>query len=145
MIEEFELRSVSLSRSVKFTSPRFGSFIWKYSGRSEKKEFSKERAALGAGEGKTDNLLVLKRFVSGCKGETVDVARLIRGEGTREEGTSRWNSEGNGGRLEIDSAGVSGGKVVDEREVEGLVLATVLLMLKKEVDALTTGQVAVIS
>ena len=55
------------------------------------------------------------------------IAQLVRTEGTRMEGSNRC-SAGNGGLLLIDEEACE--KVVDE----ALVIASCLVMLKKEVD-----------
>lgn len=66
------------------------------------------------------------------------IAQLVRTEGTRTEGSTRC-SAGNGGLLLIDEEACE--KVVDE----ALVIASCLVMLKKEVDRRRCMRVFVLS
>lgn len=114
----FVLRGKSLiSRTVRFDSRRYGIFEWRYVGK-------KERAAVGMAD--ANNLLVLEKVGPERR---IRVAQLVRGDGTRTAGTRR-SFTGNGVKLEICSDGRNGGAVVDEV----LVVATCLVMLKKEID-----------
>lgn len=67
-----------------------------------------------------------------------EVARLVRNGETRPQGTN-WH-EGSGGLLELGPLVREGGV-----DFETFVIASVLLMLKKELDALLNNQVALIS
>lgn len=129
--EEFEITGKSLfSFTVEFTSPHFGSYVWRYAGRKEKKNFKHPSV-----KGKPNRLLVLERKGEGK--ERVQVARMIRNDETRTPGTS--DCEGNGGRLEIIFGGAN------EEAFEALVISTCLAMLKKEIDRLRAGQMAFVA
>lgn len=110
-----------LSRTVAF-SCTYGTFEWRYAGKQERKEG-------------VNNLLVLERV--GEEG-TVRVAQLVRSEETRSPGSSS-SSAGNGGRLEMCLEGEDG-RVVSAV----VVVSTVLVMLKKEVDRRRAMQFAMI-
>lgn len=70
----------------------------------------------------------------------VRVAQLVRSEETRSPGSSS-NSTGNGGRLEMCLDGKDRERIVDEP----MVVSTVLVMLKKEVNRRRAMQVVIIS
>lgn len=170
---EFPLTSRHLiGRTIAFTSPRHGSFEWRYCSRKEKLSFLSSPTTSSSSDTtssasphttttiKPDNLLVLEKVFKevDAKGREkevrrVRVAQLIRNEETRTPG-SRGASAGNGGRLECCLERVVGGVVgegVDgegEKEVlvdEVTVVVTCLVMLKKEVDRLRGAQIAVMS
>lgn len=112
-------------------------YEWRYGSKSEKRGVEGER-----GEG-CHCLILLERVEGEGKGEVRTlVARFVRGEETRTPGTKKSHA-GNGGRLEmaLERGGVDlfAGGVGEE-----VVVATVLVMLKKEVDRLRGGQIAVI-
>jgi hypothetical protein len=142
---EFEVKTHWVtSRSASMVTP-YGKFEWRYGKRSEKKEASK-----------ADSLLVLDRLdspsaaagASGSKSKDsrVRVAQLIRNAEFRTEGTSKWNSGGNGGRLLIDLSEWAGQeKSAKVQEVEAFVVASLLLMLKRETDRMKDNQIVVIS
>lgn len=101
------------SRSTNFVTPLGRAFEWSY---------AKQKDA----HGKKISLLVLKRTDSdvGKKGKVI--AQLVRSDETRTPGSFR-SSAGNGGELLLDRDAC---EVVDE----GLIVATCLLMLKREID-----------
>ncbi|KAL3420440.1 hypothetical protein PVAG01_08939 [Phlyctema vagabunda] len=117
----FEMHSVTMtSRRVEFESKKHGRFEWRYGKRHER------RAA-----GKVNDLLILEKISGDARRK---VAQLVRSDDTRTPGTKSTYA-GNGGRLDID---------VDQVNTL-LVLATVLVMLKKEVDRLRMLQIATMS
>jgi len=79
----------------------------------------------------------------------VRVAQLVRNAEFRTAGTSRWNSMGDGGRLQMDARlweREDGGKgAADPRELQAFVIMGALLMLKREVDRQRANQVVVIT
>jgi hypothetical protein len=95
------------------------------------------------GEG-CDNLLILERVMGD---ERRQVARLVRGEETRTPGTKKSNA-GNGGRLELALEGEwSSGDAVKgggSGISEAVVVVTVLVMLKKEIDRMRGWQAVAI-
>ncbi|KAK0704985.1 hypothetical protein B0H67DRAFT_557686 [Lasiosphaeris hirsuta] len=132
------LPSGLLTRAVHFRT-RLGTFEWRYASR-------RERKAIGA-----DSLLVLDRVVKVARarnrGEVKDeevrtpVAQLVRNGEFRSEG-SRASSAGNGGRLMVDwKTGEKG----EEEMVLVLVVTTVLVMLKREVDRRRAQQIAIMA
>jgi hypothetical protein len=120
---EFEIQSKWTSRAITLLHPRTNNtFIWSY---------DKTKSS----DGKKANLLVLRAHEK-FKCEKPDpnhpdeegrvIAQLVRSEKTRTSGTSSC-SAGNGGQLVLDEAAVS---YLDE----ALVVATCLMMLKREID-----------
>ncbi|KAJ9602098.1 hypothetical protein H2200_013458 [Cladophialophora chaetospira] len=107
------------SRTTGFTTPDGRLFEWSY-------------ASMKDPNGKRVNIIALRE-----KDSKYVLAQLIRGEGTRTEGTSRCTA-GNGGQLVLDQEATSH---VDEV----LIIATCLVMLKKEIDRRRGAQAAVIA
>jgi hypothetical protein len=107
---EITLRGRWLARSQRFLTPTGHELEWRYTRETDPET------------GKKANLIILVDVVSNRR-----VAQLVRSEGSRTEG-SGISSAGNGGCLMIDEEAC--GKVVDE----AMVVATCLVMLKKEVD-----------
>lgn len=94
------------------------------------------------GKGVAD--IVFMQQGSGDKdGEGREVARLVRTGGEGIEGT-RWH-EGTGGRLQMGSVITEAGKGGKDVDMEVFVIATVLLMLKKELDDLLNNQTALLT
>ncbi|OAP54507.1 hypothetical protein AYL99_10955 [Fonsecaea erecta] len=96
------------SRSTTFTTPNGHSFEWSY---SHRKDIS----------GKKVKIIALRQKETGAI-----LAQLIRSDGTRTEGTSRC-AAGNGGQLILDQEATS-------HLDEAVIVATCLVMLKKEID-----------
>lgn len=139
---EFEVNTHWVTtRSVDMATP-YGKFEWRYAKRSERKDIQ------------ADSLIVCDRLdsphavaasSSSKKAARVRIAHFIRNSEYRTQGTSRWHG-GNGGRLMIDLGDWS----VQEKssvaeEVESLILASCLLMLKRETDAQKNNQMAVLT
>ncbi|KIW67877.1 hypothetical protein PV04_07092 [Phialophora macrospora] len=107
-----------LSRTINFTTPDGRVFEWSY-------------ACAKDTDGKKVNIIALREKETGKI-----LAQLHRGEGTRTEGTSKC-SAGNGGQLILDQEATNH---VDE----ALIVATCLMMLKKEIDRRRGMQMAAI-
>jgi hypothetical protein len=108
--EEVTLHGQWLSRTQGFVAPSGHSLEWRYT------------CELTPETGKKMSILVLLDLSEGRR-----IAQLVRTEGTRTEGSSRY-SAGNGGLLLVDEEACE--KVADEV----LVIASCLVMLKKEID-----------
>lgn len=134
---EFTMETRWTSRTLSF---EFGGrrFEWRYGGRKERKRVEEAR------EEGCDTLLILERVMGD---ERRQIARLVRGEETRTPGTKKSNA-GNGGRLELSLEGEwsSGDGVKGEGSgiSESVVVATVLVMLKKEIDRMRGWQAVAI-
>ncbi|KAM0257836.1 hypothetical protein ACHAQJ_004140 [Trichoderma viride] len=124
--EEFEVAGKGFTTRAQVFRTHLGTFQWRYAGREERK-------AAGAG-----NLMVLDRItmvaLEGGKQEEkkTPVARLVRNAEVRSQGT-RATTAGNGGRLMVDLREWEGTKGEVE-QMEVLVVASCLVMLKKEID-----------
>ncbi|KAG4442100.1 hypothetical protein IFR05_002386 [Cadophora sp. M221] len=144
--EEFPLISRRLiGRTIQFTSPRHGTFEWRYCSRKEKASFPSTSNSVSSAP---NNLLVLEKVFKNEHGKEcgrMRVAQLIRGEETRSPG-SRESSAGNGGRLEMCLSRGGGGEGEGEVLIDEVtVVVTVMVMLKKEIDRLRGAQIAVMS
>lgn len=120
----FKVTNKWTSRATRFNAPGGKTFEWKYGKRKEE-------------NGKSTNLLILRSVDDACSDEADPkdqhlqgriVAELVRGEETRTPGSSRCSS-GNGGRLLIDES-----ECAKHGLGEPVVVATCLMMLKKEID-----------
>ncbi|TFB05364.1 hypothetical protein CCMA1212_002815 [Trichoderma ghanense] len=124
--EEFEVMNKGLATRAQVFRTHLGTFAWRYAGRGERK-------AVGA-----NSLLVMDRIFmvalegGGQEERRIPVARFVRNEEVRTRGT-KATTAGNGGRLMVDLREWEGTKGEGE-EVEVLVVASCLVMLKKEVD-----------
>jgi hypothetical protein len=107
---EVELRGNWLGHSQAFQTPSGHKLEWKYIREANPTT------------GKKIRLLVLVDMLNGVR-----IAQLVRTDETRTEGSKKC-SAGNGGVLLFDEDAC--GKVIDE----ALVIATCLVMLKKEID-----------
>lgn len=126
--EEFDVTSNGCTTRTQTIRTHLGTFQWRYASRSERK------AAGGA-----DSLLVMDQvhtvaLVGGSKTEErrKRVAQLVRKDGLRSEGSSK-RTAGNGGRLVMDLRELVGEKS-EAAQLEAFVVASCLVMLKKEVD-----------
>lgn len=112
-------------------------YQWRYGGSSERRNVEGDR-----GEG-CHCLLLLERVEGEGKEEVrTTIARFVRGDETRTPGTKK-SCAGNGGRLEmaLERDGVD---TFTDGIGEEVVVATVLVMLKREVDCRRGAQIAVI-
>jgi hypothetical protein len=132
--EEWEVTGTGnpLSRSKRMATP-FGTFQWRYGSRSERKEY-----------GATSLLVLDKADGPGSKHRT-RVAQLVRNEELRTAGTTRWNTNGNGGRLQIDSRLWEDESKAGPRDMQAFVVASCICMLKKEVDRQRGNQASLVS
>ncbi|OAF57047.1 hypothetical protein VC83_06023 [Pseudogymnoascus destructans] len=103
-------------------------YQWRYGGSSERRGVEGDR-----GKG-CHSLLLLERVEGeGKEGIRTTVARFVRGEETRTPGTKKSCSR-NGGRLEMALDRAGGEDMFAGGIGEEVVVVTVLVMLKKEVD-----------
>ncbi|KAI5462281.1 hypothetical protein BGZ63DRAFT_383442 [Mariannaea sp. PMI_226] len=128
----------TFTRATVMRTP-YGSFEWRYSTRAERR----------AAGGDVDSLLILDQTttVSLAGGKTQirrrKVGQLVRGGGSRTEGTKRCTA-GNGGRLMLDLREWADRKG-EAAQVELLAVASCVSMLKKEVDRRRLQQAMVIA
>ncbi|GFF57390.1 hypothetical protein IFM51744_09192 [Aspergillus udagawae] len=101
------------SRATSFNTPDGWTLEWSYTKRKDS-------------NGQKENLIVLQLKDVKSKKHGKVLAQLVRGGETRTAGSSSWDA-GNGGHLLIDEEAA---KYVEEP----LLVATCLLMLKKEID-----------
>lgn len=121
-----------LSRAKRMVTP-YGTFEWRYGSRSEKKE-----------QYKATSLLVLDR-VDGASKHRTRVAQLVRNDEFRTPGTTRWNTNGNGGRLQMDACLWEHESKAAARDMQAFVVAGCICMLKKEVDRQRNNQVSLVT
>ncbi|KAJ5554733.1 hypothetical protein N7535_007179 [Penicillium sp. DV-2018c] len=118
------------SRTMRFAVPGGKLFEW---------EYAKEKRP----DGQKVNLIILRAAEEGTKkgkgSKGPRIAQLVRGDDTRTPGTSR-STAGNGGELQIDEAAVQSVELD-----EAIIVATCLMMLKKEIDRRRMVQFAVIA
>ncbi|KAF6842323.1 hypothetical protein CMUS01_03214 [Colletotrichum musicola] len=138
--EELDLPIVSksiTSRTQVLKTPH-GTFQWRYASR-------KERAAVPEANQLLVCELVQKVALEGGKHaeEKTRIAQLIRGEGTRSRGSGRTTA-GNGGRLMVDLFKWTELKDGSREVAEGLIVASCICMLKKEVDRRRMQQIMIL-
>jgi hypothetical protein len=115
------------SRTMQFVMPGDRKFEW---------EYAKEKWA----DGQKVRLIVFRAIETGkTKEKTETIAQLVRGVDTRTPGTSKCTA-GNGGELQIDEAALQSHELD-----EAVVVATCLMMLKKEMDRRRMLQFAMIA
>ncbi|RYP23430.1 hypothetical protein DL765_001135 [Monosporascus sp. GIB2] len=125
--ELIEVKSHSMVSRTQVFDTSLGKFEWRYGTREE-------QAACNA-----DSLLVMERIdrVSlpggGQSKSGARVAQLIRNDQFRTPGSKKY-SGGNGGRLFIDMRMWNEDKHTSPQRVEAFVVASCLLMLKREAD-----------
>jgi hypothetical protein len=133
-VYEVESRSI-LSRSQKIATS-FGTFQWRYGGRSEKKETFD-----------ANSLLILEKIdglsSKESKKQGIRVAQLIRNDEFRTPGTNKYMA-GNGGRLMLDLRAWMGEKEADTVKIEAFMIASCICMLKREVDRMRDNTTAAI-
>ncbi|KAK0387601.1 hypothetical protein NLU13_3847 [Sarocladium strictum] len=134
--ELIEVKSRSIISRAQVFETSLGRFEWRYGD-------SKERGACHD----ADNLLIMERMdqaamPDGTKSESgTRVAQLVRNAEFRTPGTTRWMG-GNGGRLMVDlrmwtgeKSGAAAAAAAAAAEVEAFVVASAILMLKREADS----------
>lgn len=125
--ELIEVKSHSMISRAQVFDTSLGKFEWRYGTRAE-------QAACNA-----DSLLVLERIDratlpgGGQSKSGARVAQFIRNDQYRTPGTKKY-SGGNGGRLFIDLRMWNEDKHTSTERVEAFVVASCLLMLKREAD-----------
>lgn len=129
-VEEFEIKTMWLSRTTEFRW-KGRTYWWRYGDKKERMVVMKE-----AGEDVHD-LFLLEEIDRDAKGKPVrTLGQFIRGGESRTPGTKKSHA-GNGGRLEV---------AIDDEEVgmitELVIITTLLVMLKREIDRLRFGQIA---
>jgi hypothetical protein len=132
--EEWEVAGAGnpFSRAKRMVTP-YGTFEWRYGNRSEKKE-----------QYEATSLLVLDK-VSGPSKYRTRVAQLVRNDEFRTPGTTRWNTNGNGGRLQMDARLWENENKAAPRDMQAFVVASCICMLKKEIDRQRDNQVALVT
>jgi hypothetical protein len=135
--ELVEVKSRSIVSRGQVFDTSLGKFEWRY-GTNE------ERAACNA-----DSLLVMERIdrvslPGGGKSKSgARIAQLIRNEQFRTPGTKKY-SGGNGGRLMIDLRIWNDDKHTSPQGVEEFVVASCILMLKREADRFIDNNLALV-
>jgi len=110
------------TRTTNFTTPDGRAFEWSYAKRRDS-------------NGRRVNLIILRRKRDDGNGKIL--AQLVRSDETRTTSSTR-STAGNGGVLLVDQGAW---KLLDE----ALIVATCLIMLKKEIDRRRAVQMAVIA
>ncbi|KAJ5923836.1 hypothetical protein N7466_008023 [Penicillium verhagenii] len=127
--EELKVTGKWTSRSARFTMPTGTTYEWAY---------AKQKRS----DGQKLKLIVLHAISKEDSNEkefqTRRVAQLVRSSDTRTPGTSSC-SAGNGGELQIDE-----GALLTLQLDESIVVATCLVMLKREIDRRRVMQAAAI-
>lgn len=126
---EFKVTGKWASRSARFTLPNGNQFEWAYA-KEKRADGQKIKYIVLRALGDTENDVKVQ--------QDRRVAQLARSPETRTPGTSRC-SAGNGGQLQIDRAALEALELD-----EAVVVATCLVMLKREVDRRRIIQAAVI-
>lgn len=106
-----------------------GHFFWTYGDRDDRKESD------------ADSLLVMNRTMGK---ETFPVAQLVRNQEHRTPGTVRY-SGGNGGRLMLDLSSWASEKEGTSKNAEAFIVASCILMLKREADRFKQNAIAAVS
>lgn len=134
--EEFEVNNKSLASRSQIIRTHLGTFEWRYSSR-------KERKAENA-----DSLLVLEKITKvalaggGSEERRKKIAQFVRNPQYRTQGSSA-SAAGNGGRLMTDFRDWSDSKG-EAQELEILVIASCIVMLKKELDRRRAHQTIIV-
>jgi hypothetical protein len=135
--ELVEVKSRSLVSHGQVFDTSLGKFEWRYG-------TNKEQAACNA-----DSLLVMERLdrvslPGGGKSKSgARIAQLIRNEQFRTPGTKKY-SGGNGGRLMIDLRIWNDDDHTNPQRVEAFVVASCILMLKREADRFIDNHLAMV-
>lgn len=135
--ELIEVKSRSMISRAQVFDTSLGKFEWRYGS-------NEEQAAC-----KADNVLILERMdrVSlpggGQTRSGARVAQLVRNDQYRTPGTKKY-SGGNGGRLFIDLRMWNEDKHTSPQRVEAFVVASCILMLKREADRFIDNHLALV-
>ncbi|UQC86289.1 uncharacterized protein CLUP02_11789 [Colletotrichum lupini] len=140
--EVVEVKSRNMMSRTQEFKTSFGTFEWRYGGRDERKEAS-EASSLLVLE-RTDDAATALAGNSGKVGKHgVPVAQLVRNKELRTQGTSRWMG-GNGGRLIMNLGMWADDKKTMTKDAEAFVVASCILMLKREADRFKDNTVAAV-
>ncbi|KAL2209870.1 hypothetical protein CC79DRAFT_1365286 [Sarocladium strictum] len=135
--ELIDVKSRSMISRAQVLDTSLGKFEWRYGDR-------KERDAYNA-----DNILIMERvdqatLPNGSKSERgARVAQLVRNSEFRTPGTHK-NMGGNGGRLMVDLSMWQVEKGTVAQDVEAFVVASAILMLKREADRFIDNNIAAV-
>lgn len=124
--EEIKVKSKSMLSRAQIFDTSFGKFEWRYGGRSERKACD------------ADSLLILEDVDRGTA-----IARLIRNDRLRTPGSVK-DSGGNGGRLILDLSESKDEKHAGVDETEAFIVASCILMLKREADRFIDNNIAAV-
>ena len=130
--EEISVKGKWTSRSQDFLLPSGQVMTWRYT-----REIDSSPANV---KNKKWTSLVLevpdsrREMGDGKKADTVRLAQLVRNEESRTPGTKKCDA-GNGGKIAIDEQAMKSVGVLEE-----IVIASCLMMLKKEIDRRVTAQ-----
>ncbi|KAJ5000855.1 hypothetical protein K4K48_002087 [Colletotrichum sp. SAR 10_66] len=139
--EVVEVKSRNMMSRTQELKTSFGTFEWRYGGRDERKEASE-----------ASSLLVLERTddaapalaSNGKMGKHgVPIAQLVRNADLRTPGTSRWMG-GNGGRLIMNLGMWTDDKKTTTKDAEAFIVASCILMLKREADRFKDNTIAAV-
>jgi hypothetical protein len=145
--EGFEVHGKGIATRAVSIRTSMGTFQWRYASRAERKAFQ------GPYQEVPNSLLVMDRVhsvaLAGNRKSSEErlrtVAVLVRGESTRTRGTGS-SSAGNGGRLMVDLRDYAAADAKGEAaQMEAFVVASCLVMLKREVDRRRLQQAMMIS
>ena len=135
-VQEFKVKSRSVFSRTQVLETPLGTFEWRYARKSERKAYN------------ADNLLIaeLTPNPTHAAGSTskVRVAQLIRNDAYRTAGTVKY-SGGNGGRLQINLRPWSGDTKSLPERAEALIVASCIMMLKREADRFVNGVVGAVA
>lgn len=136
--DSVEVKSRSIISRAQVFDTSFGKFEWRYGTRDEKRSCN------------ADSLLILERMdrgvLNGVKSKSgAQIAKLVRNDQFRTPGSVRY-SGGNGGRLVMDLCmwRDSDEKRGDVDGVEAFVVASCILMLKREADRFIDNNIAAV-
>lgn len=135
--ELIEVKSRSMVSRTQIFDTSLGKFEWRYGTKAEE-------AACNV-----DSLLVMERIdrvslPGGGQSESgARIAQFIRNDQYRTPGTKKY-SGGNGGRLMIDLRMWNDDKHTDPQRVETFIIASCILMLKREADRFINNQLAAV-
>ncbi|KAI1266249.1 hypothetical protein F5Y18DRAFT_382894 [Xylariaceae sp. FL1019] len=142
----FEVHGTSIwSRGITFDVPGLGTFVWRYAGSADKKEWdAKSLLVCEISDASSSKKSFASKLGLGSAKEKAPgtrIAQLVRNAEFRTPGSSRW-SAGNGGRLMMD---LTGFEEKEQERVRLLVCTTALTMLKRELERNQNATIAAIS
>lgn len=135
--ELIEVKSRSMFSRTQIFDTSLGKFEWRYGDRHERDDAD------------AATLLIMERvdrvtLPDGTRSESgAQVAQLIRSDEFRTPGSKKY-SGGNGGRLMIDLRMWQDNKKTSVQDAEAFVVASCILMLKREADRYNDNQIATV-